>query len=377
MGARRDGARPDRDGVGAQHDRRPQHGQGREPRVAVAHEAGDVDQHPRAAAVAPHHRGAGLEPGGGQALRQPGAALLGRHLQPQQRAVGAARVGRHGGHQQGLHVGGAVRPRRPERQPRDDVDARIVLVQQRGPPSAGRALPLGRQRQHGGGGGARAELPDRLRRRAIHAQGGERAELLAGCGGVAAGRVGVAHGDGVGRLQRGHAVDQLAPQQHQRAAWKGARMAGKQAAQDGGLPPRPQLHAPFRGQPADALHDRRAMHHQVVQGVVNPVELEPQGGEVGRNAGLRDAWHRKGINPGAAAGKPGAAETQHRCCPPHPAAALGAGCCRCDARAPYILPWITRSRHSRTSTRVSPRRSRWIAASRCPASTSPTTPMAR
>ena len=243
----------------------------------------------RAARITAQDGGPGLEAGRGQRLRQAGAADVERHLQAQQRAVGAARIGRHRADQQRLHLGRTLGPRRPERQPCGDVDARVVLVQQRRPPGDGRRLALGRHRQYGGGGGAGADLADRLTRRAVDAQRRQRAEMLARGGGVGGARIGIAHRQQQRALQRRAAADQLPPDPHQADRRKAAGVARQQPPDDRRLAAGAQRHPPLVAERADLSHDSGTIHQQVVQGVIQTVEFLAQRSQRRRRAGCHGA----------------------------------------------------------------------------------------
>ena len=235
----------------------------------------------RRAAVAAQDQRARRQPGRGQRAGQPRPAGLGGSSRPEQRPVVAARVGRRRAHHQRLRLRRALRPRRPERQPGDDVDAR------RRPRAA---APV-----HQAAAAARpppaAAAPRRSPRRALHVarspapgvrrtlQRRQRAEMLA------------RHREQPGRLASQTAIssgrccavvpaDQLAPDPHQ-AGRRQARRGGGPAA-GGRSPPRGPGRSgtvPLAPQRADLRHHLGPAHQQVVQRVVEPVELRAQRGQ--------------------------------------------------------------------------------------------------
>ena len=74
--------------------------------------------------------------------------------------------------------------------------------------------------------------------------------------------------------------EELPPKPHQGGAGKRAGVAGEQAAEDIGLPPRAEDSAAGLG-PAGGKrgHNARPLHQQVMHGIVDGIELGPDGAE--------------------------------------------------------------------------------------------------
>ena len=237
-------AAPDRHGIGAQHHRPAQ----QRPACRAAGRRRPRSPPPRPAHARPARPGrgaamtiAGREAGRGQRGGQPGAADVLLQLQPEQRPVAARwHPAATAATTSACTVGAALRPRRPERQPRHHVDARLVLLQQRGPPASLGSSPTA----------AAARRPrrppaltsaDRLGRAAMRAQRRQRAEMLAG-------ELGIPAAPGPARTPPARsrpASPWCRPAARARCAYSAcarqrALVARQQAADDRGLPPGPQ-----------------------------------------------------------------------------------------------------------------------------------------
>ena len=182
-------------------------------------------------------------------------------------------------------VGRALGPRRPERQPRHHVEPRRVLLQQRGPPGVAWRIGLRRHRQHGHRRGAAADLGHSLRRPAIGMQRRQRAEMLARRLGEAGAGVRLAHRHRERRLHRRGPGQQLAPDAHQRLRRQRAAVLRSRRRMIDGLPSG-TIGAALAGA-RHPLHHARALHQQVVERIVDPVEFGAQRGEAARPAILR------------------------------------------------------------------------------------------
>ncbi len=171
-----------RDGVGAQHDRRAQHvvGQRGQPGIVVRHEAGHVHQHLRHRP--PGSRRSTVSPASNPAAASACAsrARLMSSATSSPSSERSAPLGSGGAaHDHSACTCGAPSGRGAQNGSRATTWMRgSSLCSSAVHQAAAGGLVLGRHRQHGGGGAPGADLADRLRRRAVDAQRRQRAEML-------------------------------------------------------------------------------------------------------------------------------------------------------------------------------------------------------
>ncbi len=165
-------------------------------------------------------------------------------------------------------------------------------MQQAGPPVGPRRTfrrAFAGQRQDGGARAPFNHLADRLGGAAIDPQRRQRAEMLARGRREASVHRGVADSDEHALLLGDGGGEHLPPDADDGLARQRALMPRQQAADDLGLAPRAQRAAAFF-RDRHPLHDRGALHQQVVDAVIQPVQLLPEGGQairVGKGSVIR------------------------------------------------------------------------------------------